>query len=180
MGLRPEPAPSPLDPTLVAAASAIEVVALDVDGVLTEDGFWWGPDGEEWKRFAFTDVMGISRATKAGFHFALVSGEASPLVDRFAAKMSVRDVFKGCKDKAAAVQELAIRREVPLSAICFVGNDVNDLGAMALVGLSAAPCDAHPSVLARVEWTVPARGGHGAVRAVTDLLMSVRAQRGAP
>ena len=64
----------------------IKAVALDVDGVLTDGGFWWGPNGEEFKQFNFADVMGISLGRKAGLLFALISGEASPLVDRFAAE----------------------------------------------------------------------------------------------
>ncbi|MFZ1615109.1 MAG: phenylphosphate carboxylase subunit delta, partial [Holophaga sp.] len=58
---------------------SIKALALDVDGVLTDDGFWWGPDGEEWKRFCFADVMGISLASRKGLRIALISGENSPL-----------------------------------------------------------------------------------------------------
>ena len=80
----------------------IKAVAMDVDGVLTDGSFWWGPGGAEFKQFHFADVMGISLGRKAGLVFALVSGEASPLVDRFAEKMGITDVYKGCKDKAGA------------------------------------------------------------------------------
>ena len=78
----------------------IKAIALDVDGVLTDGTFWWGPDGQEWKRFSFRDVMGISRARRAGLVSALISGEDTPLVDRFARKMEIDHVFKGCNDKA--------------------------------------------------------------------------------
>ena len=83
---------------------AIKAIALDVDGVLTDGGVWWGPDGAEWKRFSFADIMGVSLARKAGMMVTLISGEDSPLVDRFAAKMLLTDISKGCKDKAAALQ----------------------------------------------------------------------------
>ena len=85
---------------------AVRAVALDVDGVLTDGGVWWGPNGEEWKRFSFRDIMGVSLARKAGLLVALISGEDSPLVDRFANKLGITDVAKGCKDKAEAVREL--------------------------------------------------------------------------
>ncbi len=62
----------------------IRAIALDVDGVLTDGGLWWGPDGEEWKRFCFADIMGVSLARRAGLILALISGEDSPLVDRYA------------------------------------------------------------------------------------------------
>jgi 3-deoxy-D-manno-octulosonate 8-phosphate phosphatase (KDO 8-P phosphatase) len=155
----------------MAGLSLIKAIALDVDGVLTDGSFWWGPDGQEWKRFNFRDVMGISRAQKAGIMFALISGENSPLVDRFATKMNITAVFKGCKDKGLALQEFAARNEFPLAAIAFMGDDVNDLGAMKVAGLSAAPADAHASVLDQVVFVAKARGGNGAVRELVDHLL---------
>lgn len=152
----------------------IKAIALDVDGVLTDGGFWWGPDGGEWKRFCFADVMGISLGRKAGIVFALISGEESPLVDRFAAKMGITDVFKGCKDKAAAVREFASRHSLDLADIAFMGDDVNDLGAMEIVGVSAAPADARPQVRGVVGFRSAIAGGNGAVR---DLVEAVRNAR---
>ena len=81
---------------------------------LTDGGFWWGPNGEEFKQFNFADVMGISLGRKAGLRFALISGEASPLVDRFAEKMGIVDVYKGCKDKAAALRAFAEKHDLSL------------------------------------------------------------------
>ena len=75
---------------------SIKAIALDFDGVLTDGGFWWGPDGAEWKRLSFADVMGVSLARKAGLLVTVISGEDSPLVDRFAAKMNLADIAKGC------------------------------------------------------------------------------------
>src|ERR1700722_61405 len=109
----------------------IKAVALDVDGGLTDGTFWWGPGGEEWKRFSFRDVMGVFRARKAGLIFALISGEDSPLVDRYAEKLGITDVYKGCKDKAEALGAFASARRLELGDICFMGDDVNDLGALA-------------------------------------------------
>src|SRR5579863_7059197 len=120
----------------------LKAIVLDVDGVLTDGGVWWGPNGEEWKRFSFADIMGVSLARTAGLTVALISGEDSPLVDRFAAKMGITDVHKNCKDKAAALRAFASRHSLPLTEICFMGDDVNDLEAMGITGLAAAPADA--------------------------------------
>ena len=149
----------------------IKAVALDVDGVLTDGSFWWGPDGREFKRFSFLDVMGVSLGRKAGLVFALISGEDSPLVDRFAAKMGIVDIYKGCKDKAAALRDFASRRGLEMGQIAFVGDDVNDLQALALAGLSAAPSTAHPSVLRQVQRVLKRPGGNGAVRELIDELL---------
>lgn len=152
----------------------IRAIALDVDGVLTDGGIWWGPDGQEWKRFCFADVMGVSLARKAGLLVTLISGEDSPLVDRFAAKFQLADITKGCRDKAAAVRRFAERNQLQLEEICFMGDDVNDLAAMALVGLSAAPADARPVVLRKAEFIATSKGGNGAVRELVDAILDAR------
>jgi len=151
---------------------AIKAIALDVDGVLTDGGVWWGPDGAEWKRFSFADIMGVSLARKAGLAVTLISGEDSPLVDRFAAKFQLADITKGCKDKADALCAYAVRQGFELSEICFMGDDVNDLAAMGLAGLAAAPANAHPSARGAAGIVTAASGGNGAVRELVDRVIA--------
>jgi 3-deoxy-D-manno-octulosonate 8-phosphate phosphatase (KDO 8-P phosphatase) len=153
-------------------ASQIRAIALDFDGVLTDGGFWWGPDGAEWKRLSFADVMGVSLARKAGLLVTLISGEDSPLVDRFAAKMKLDDVTKGCKDKAAALSAFAERHQLKPAEICFMGDDVNDLAAMEAAGMAAAPADAQPAARMKADVVTGAGGGNGAVRELVDLILS--------
>jgi 3-deoxy-D-manno-octulosonate 8-phosphate phosphatase (KDO 8-P phosphatase) len=152
----------------------IRALALDVDGVLSDGGLWWGPGGEEWKRFCFADIMGISLARRAGLTLALISGENSPLVDRYAEKMLITHVIKGRRDKAAALREFAAAAGVKLAEVCFMGDDVNDLPAMAIAGLSAAPANAATVVLARANFIARAPGGNGAVRELVDALLAAR------
>lgn len=152
----------------------IRAIALDVDGVLTDGAFWWGPDGQEWKRFSFSDVMGVSLARKAGLIVALISGENSPLVDRFALKMGITDVDKNCKDKAESLRRFADRNALELEEICFMGDDVNDLPALAIAGLAAAPADARPEVLAKAAFVAKRGGGNGAVRELVDAVLQAR------
>jgi 3-deoxy-D-manno-octulosonate 8-phosphate phosphatase (KDO 8-P phosphatase) len=152
----------------------IEAIAMDFDGVLTDGGFWWGPDGSEWKRLCFSDVMGVSLGTRGGLRFAIISGEDSPLIDRYATKMGIADIFKGCKDKAAALKQFSKRSGVALDRIAYIGDDVNDLEAMRIAGFSAAPSNAHPSVRATVTRVMSNRGGDGAVRELIDGLLETR------
>ena len=152
----------------------LRAIALDVDGVLTDGGVWWGPDGQEWKRFSFADIMGVSLARKAGFTIALISGEDSPLVDRFAAKLGISHVEKNCKDKAAALKRFAEAAQLQLEEICFMGDDVNDLPALELAGLAAAPANAQPAILERVSFIAGSNGGHGAVRELVNSLLEAR------
>lgn len=150
----------------------IKAIAMDVDGVLTDGGVWWGPNGEEWKRFHFADIMGLSLARKSGMTIALISGENSPLVDRLADKLGIADVHKDCKDKAAALRSFAQRHGLRLEEICFIGDDVNDLAALNMVGLSACPADARPSIREHCQLVSKLGGGNGAVREVVDLLLA--------
>jgi 3-deoxy-D-manno-octulosonate 8-phosphate phosphatase (KDO 8-P phosphatase) len=152
----------------------IKAIALDVDGVLTDGGIWWGPAGEEWKRFCFADVMGVSRARKAGIVVALFSGEDSPLVDRFADKMGITDVAKGCKDKAGALRRFADKSGLELSEICFMGDDINDVPAMNLAGIAAAPANAQPAARECAAFVANSNGGNGAVRELVEAVLAAR------
>jgi 3-deoxy-D-manno-octulosonate 8-phosphate phosphatase (KDO 8-P phosphatase) len=152
--------------------AVVKAIALDMDGVLTDGGVWWGPNGEEWKRFSFADIMGVSLALKAGLMVTLISGEDSPLVDRFAAKMNLADITKGCKDKAGALRAFAERNGFGLNEICFMGDDINDLAAMELAGLAAAPADARPAARSKATIVTEAKGGNGAVRELVDHILS--------
>jgi 3-deoxy-D-manno-octulosonate 8-phosphate phosphatase (KDO 8-P phosphatase) len=154
----------------------IKAIALDVDGVLTDGGIWWGPGGEEWKRFCFADIMGVSRARKAGIRIALISGEDSPLVDRFASKLGITDVEKGCKDKASALKRFAEAAGLDLSQICFMGDDVNDLGAMKLAGVAAAPANAQREARQCAAFLATKNGGNGAVRELVEAVLSALQQ----
>jgi 3-deoxy-D-manno-octulosonate 8-phosphate phosphatase (KDO 8-P phosphatase) len=149
----------------------LKAIVLDVDGVLTDGGVWWGPNGEEWKRFSFADIMGVSLARKAGLRVALISGEDSPLVDRFAEKMGITDVEKNCKDKARALRCFAERHGLALSEVCFMGDDVNDLAAMEIAGLAAAPASAVPAALEKAAIVTERNGGNGAVRELVDAIL---------
>jgi 3-deoxy-D-manno-octulosonate 8-phosphate phosphatase (KDO 8-P phosphatase) len=152
----------------------IRAVALDVDGVLTDGGLWWGPNGEEWKRFCFADIMGVSLARRAGLEMALISGENSPLVDRYAEKMHISHVVKGCRDKATALRQFAAAAGIDLAQICYVGDDVNDLPAMQIAGFSAAPANAAKDVLAQADFIAKCTGGNGAVRELIEALLAAQ------
>jgi len=150
----------------------IKAVALDVDGVLTDGSFSWSESGEETKSFHFADVMGISLARKAGFIFCLISAEESPLVDRLAAKLKIDDIYKGWKDKGEALKAFANTRDLDLEEVCYMGDDINDLPALEIAGLAAAPANAQDVVRLKVKLVTQRSGGQGAVRELLDGLMA--------
>jgi len=168
-------------PLSVEQGATLEAVAFDVDGVLTDGTLTWSCSGEESKSFCFADIMGISLLRRLGIRMALISGEPSPLVDRYAEKMHIRFVAKGTRDKAAALREFAASEGVALERTCFFGDDVNDLAAMEIAGLCACPRDAAAEVLAYVAgrgYVAGEPGGRGAVRSFADAVLAARNLRG--
>ncbi len=157
----------------------LQAIAFDVDGVLTDGKLTWNAadPAAESKTFSFADVMGISLARRLGLHLALISGEPSPLVDRYAEKLHIKHVTKGCRDKATALREFSAAIAIPLEHICFFGDDVNDLFAMEIAGLCACPKNAARDVLAHVSargFVSTQHGGHGAVREFVDAILDAR------
>ena len=159
---------------------SIKAVVMDVDGVLTDGTVCLDETGRESKRVSFADIMGVSQGRQAGLHFAFVSGESGPSLDQIAAKFGVLEVYRGCKDKAAAVREFASRHDLRLSEVCFIGDDVNDVPAFALCGLAAAPADAHPAARAMATLVTTRPGGAGSVREVIDALLAKAPRDPAP
>jgi 3-deoxy-D-manno-octulosonate 8-phosphate phosphatase (KDO 8-P phosphatase) len=155
--------------------AAIEALVMDVDGVLTDGTFTLSASGEESKRFSFEDVMGLSRARRAGLKLALISGEDGPLVDRIAEKVGISHVTKGCKEKGVALAEFSRATGIPLARIVYVGDDVNDLSALTTAGLAAAPANAQPPVKAAAAVVLARSGGHGAVRELVEMILAARA-----
>ena len=160
----------------------LQAIAFDVDGVLTDGTLLWSTGTvDETKRFSFADIMGISLLRRLGLKLALVSGEPSPLVDRYAAKMHLQHVVKGTRDKATALREFAAKFDVPLEHTCFVGDDVNDLFAMEIAGLCACPANAAEEVRDFVTghgFVGSQQGGGGDVREFDDALLKARGLRG--
>ncbi len=169
----------PLSPEqLTDGLRTLQAIAFDVDGVLTDGSLAWSTAGnDEIKQFSFTDIMGISLLRRLGLRLALISGEPSPLVDRYAAKMHLHHVVKGTRDKADALRAFSARFSVSLERTCFFGDDVNDLFAMDLAGLCACPADAAAEVREYVAdrgFLSTQPGGRGAVRDFADTLLRAR------
>jgi 3-deoxy-D-manno-octulosonate 8-phosphate phosphatase (KDO 8-P phosphatase) len=121
---------------------------------------------------SFADIMGVSLGRRAGLRFALVSGEDGPCLDQIAAKFGVGEVYRGCKDKAAAIRDFAARHHLELAEVCYIGDDVNDVSALEICGLAAAPAGAQPVASARATVVTVQPGGAGAVREVVDYLLT--------
>ena len=152
----------------------IRVLALDIDGVLTDGSADCDALVGDGKRFSFQDVDAVTQVKRAGVTVALVTGESGPSVDWIARRFGVERVVRGAKDKAAALAGLASDLGVSLNAICYVGDGDRDAPALSRVGLGLAPANATPSAKAAVDRVLDRAGGAGAVAEAVGLLLQLQ------
>ncbi len=154
-------------------AKKIQMLLLDVDGVLT-DGTFERHGSEEVKRFHSRDGIGLVLARKAGLKVGLISGRKSTAVTHRAKELKLDFVRLGAGDKLAALQEALGQEGLSQEKVAFMGDDLPDLPVLSRVGLSATVADAHPEVRARVDLVTRARGGSGAVRELVDQILTAK------
>jgi 3-deoxy-D-manno-octulosonate 8-phosphate phosphatase (KDO 8-P phosphatase) len=160
-----------------AAPAAIELLVLDVDGVLTDGRLYFSAKGEALKVFHVRDGHGIKQLMGSGVQVAAFSGRRSAAVTTRLRELGVPYVVQACADKVAALLELTGRLKLdPLTCACIV-DDTPDLPLMSAVGFAAAVADAHPDVRSAAHWISAAPGGRGAVRELCDIIVGARAAR---
>ncbi|EKE03109.1 MAG: acylneuraminate cytidylyltransferase [uncultured bacterium] len=151
----------------------IKLIATDFDGVVTDGFVYYSNESlEEIKRVSFKDIMGMSLAVKNGYKVAIISGERNKIIDRVANKFNLEDVHQGIKDKLAILLSISEKYSLPLSNICYLGDDINDIPVLEKVGLAVTVPDANCKVkdLNNIYITT-AQAGNGAFREVVDLLL---------
>jgi 3-deoxy-D-manno-octulosonate 8-phosphate phosphatase (KDO 8-P phosphatase) len=160
--------------TLAQRSRAIELLVLDVDGVLTDGGIIFGSGGLEQKVFHVRDGSGLKFWHSAGKRSAIISGRTSDVVRRRAKETGITHVFEGVDDKAAILQSLLEKESLAPEKACFVGDDLPDLPVLTRVGLAVAVADACPEVRRHAHYVTQAGGGRGAVREVVELILGTQ------
>lgn len=158
-------------PELVDRIARVELLLLDVDGVLTDGSVVYTDTGEELKRFHVRDGAGLKLWQAAGHQAAIVSGRASPAVERRAAELGLAPVLQGCDDKLTALAQVLAETGVSADRVCAIGDDLPDLPVLTTVGVAVAVADACPEVRASAHRVTMTPGGHGAVREVVEWLL---------
>ena len=149
----------------------IKVLALDVDGVLTDGTIAIPGIGTNTKLFHVHDGLGISLWQQAGFHVVLISGRNELCVTARAAELNIKYVKQSSKDKISDLETFLRKLECTSEEACFVGDDLGDLAVMQHVGYSIAVQNAVEEVKQLADWTTNKSGGAGAVREVVEHLM---------
>ena len=159
---------------IINSFKKVKLLILDVDGVLTRGEIIYDDQGRQLKVFNVKDGLGIFLLKKAGIKTILLSARNSPVLKRRAKDMRVAEVLGGVLRKEKALAGIKRRYGVKEDEICFMGDDLIDLGLMARVGLGVAVRDAHHSVRKAADFITACKGGEGAVREVVDLILKAR------
>ena len=152
----------------------VQLLACDVDGVLTDGSLAFDEEGRLIQTFYVRDGFGLVAARRAGIKVAWVSGRPSKVAQKRFDELGLDHCLLACDDKARALRELQSELEIEPAACCFIGDDVPDLSAFSVCGLNVAVADAEPIVVARADYITRARGGRGAVREIIDHMLSAR------
>jgi YrbI family 3-deoxy-D-manno-octulosonate 8-phosphate phosphatase len=166
---------SPAARSLRDRCLGVELLVLDVDGVLTAGGIVYashgGVAGGEIKAFHVRDGSGLKLWHLAGKRSAIITGRSSPLVDVRAAELGVSRVIQGAASKRPALEQLLKELNMAPQAICYVGDDVPDVPALEMVGLAVAVSDGCPEARAAAHYITRAAGGQGAVRETIERIL---------
>jgi len=152
----------------------IELLLLDVDGVMTDGRIIWDAHGVETKAFNVKDGHGIKLVQRAGVQVGIITGRTSPVVDLRARELGIDILYQGALKKLDSYQDIKQRTGLEDHQIAYMGDDVIDVPVLRRVGFSAAPADALPEVAALVDYVARCKGGCGAVRELCDLLLKGR------
>lgn len=153
----------------------IRLLAMDVDGVLTEGRISWGADADgrlfEIKTFNVRDGLGLGLARAAGLQIAWITGRTSPVVEQRAAELGVQELCQWARDKRTALEGVSMRLGFAREEVLYVGDDLNDLPAFEVAGVRVAVADAAALVREQADWVTETPGGRGAVREVVERVL---------
>ncbi|MGE3272379.1 MAG: KdsC family phosphatase [Chloroflexota bacterium] len=163
-----------MTPDVRERARKIKLVAMDVDGVLTDAGMYYTETGDELKKFNTRDGMGVALVRQAGLKTAILTRESTELVRRRGAKMRIDHIFIGVTDKLSCMHELLAELDLTLEQVAYIGDDVNDYELLCHVGLAAAVRDASRLPKSVAHLITEAKGGEGAVRELCEIILEAQ------
>ncbi len=161
-------------------AAIVRLLALDVDGVLTDGLIYYSSSGDELKAFNIKDGLGIKLIQKVGVRVAIITGRQSEIVARRARELGIEDVVQGREDKRQALLEVCQRHNISMEECAYMGDDLPDLGAIIAAGLGMTVADAGSTVREAADWCSRYNGGCGAVREACEFILSAKGEWSAP
>ncbi|RZD47317.1 MAG: 3-deoxy-D-manno-octulosonate 8-phosphate phosphatase [Thaumarchaeota archaeon] len=150
----------------------IKLILTDVDGVLTDGGRYYSKTGEGFKKFHVRDGMGVNILLKNNIKTAIITKENSPIVKKWAKDMNVSKTYSGIIKKELSLKKICNDFSVFPVEVAFIGDDVNDLKLLNLIGLSSTPNDGIMLCKKSADYVCHMNGGFGAFRELSDLILN--------
>ena len=155
----------------------IKLLLTDNDGVLTDTGVFYSERGEELKRFSIRDGMGVERLREIAFvDSGIITGETSGSVLKRAEKLRISELYLGVKQKQNLLPKILEKNNLKAENIAYIGDDVNDIELMKLVGLTATPADGMPEIKKIADYICKNKSGNGAFREFAELIIKLKAK----
>ncbi|MEQ9289204.1 MAG: HAD-IIIA family hydrolase [Cyclobacteriaceae bacterium] len=152
----------------------VKLLILDLDGTLTDGGVYVTQDGKQFKKYNAKDGLGIRELVKSGMQVGIISHSMiSEMVTSRAKALGIQNCYVGMEDKLKVLDGWCERLQITRKETAYIGDDINDLGIMKAVGVSACPADAHKKILAISDIKLERNGGEGAVREFIDEYLMV-------
>ncbi|MDN6179546.1 MAG: HAD hydrolase family protein [Halomonas subglaciescola] len=164
--------PQSLAPTATLARTRL--LALDVDGVLSDGRLYFQSDGSEIKAFHTQDGHGLKLLKRMGITVALITGRESPMVTQRAKALGIAHVYQGREDKLETLAQLCQTLDITLEQAAYCGDDLPDLAAIQRAGVGISVPNAPAYMRKHADWVTQRAGGHGAVREICDALLSAQ------
>ena len=156
-------------------AEKIKVILTDVDGVLTDTGIYYGPQGEALKRYSVRDGMGIERLRRyTGIETIIITGENSAAVKSRAEKLKMAEYYLGVKDKTEVLEIIKKKNGFVKEEIAYIGDDSNDYDVIQKCGFTASPADGMSFIKEIVDYVCETKAGYGAFREFAELIMAFK------
>ena len=158
-------------------AEKIKVILTDVDGVLTDTGIYYGPDGEALKRFSIRDGMGVERLRKyAGIETIIITGENFETVKARAEKLKMQEFYLGVNKKEEDLEIIKKKNGFEKENIAYIGDDANDYEVMQLCGFTATPNDGMSFIKDITDYVCETKAGYGALREFAELIIAFKSK----
>ena len=168
------PSPPLTDAQFATHARSVRLLALDVDGVLSDGQLYFGNQGEEIKAFNSLDGQGIKMLQASGVKVAIVTGRTSNIVAQRAQQLGIELLLQGREDKLIALHQLTNDLQLDWTEMAYMGDDLPDLAAIIKVGLGITLPNATNTMVLHSQYVTQRCGGQGAVREVCDLIMQAQ------
>jgi len=160
-----------MDEKLKTKLSNVKLLALDVDGVLTDGKLFYSENGQEFKTFDVKDGLGLKRLIDAGIYIAIITSRNSIAVEKRAEELGIKQIKQGVKNKLDALIKICRELEIEISECAYMGDDLPDYEVMASVGVSLTVADAATEIIDLADWVSSRPGGRGAVREICEIIL---------